>query len=140
MFELNYVRDEDKPYWRTLDKKLGEAELDLKIRDKRGYVLWADGVPVGVMRYNLFWDIFPFLNLISLEEAHQGKGFGRQAMAAWEEEMRKLGYPMVMLSTQVDEGAQHFYRKLGYLDKGSLFFDGTPHKQAQELFMIKVFS
>ena len=59
--------------------------------------------------------------------------------APWEDEMRGLGYKMVMTSTQADEQAQHFYRKLGYVDRGCLVLDGTPFEQAQEIFMIKVF-
>ena len=46
---------------------------------------------------------------------------------------------MIMTSTQVDEQAQHFYRKLGYRDRGSLFLDHTPLEQAQELLMVKAF-
>lgn len=34
--------------------------------------------------------------------------------------MREEGYPLVMTSTQSNETAQHFYRKLGYADAGSL--------------------
>jgi ribosomal protein S18 acetylase RimI-like enzyme len=93
--------------------------------------------PIGVMRYNLFWDNTPFLTLIIFEEAYRGKGFGRHAMLSWEKEMAELGYKMVMTSTQVDEGAQHFYRKLGYVDRGSLFLDNTPFEQPQEIFMLK---
>jgi len=46
----------------------------------------------------------------------QKKGYGRELMSYWENEMRDQGYGMVMTSTQVDENAQHFYRKLGYKD------------------------
>ncbi len=52
--------------------------------------------------------------------------------------MGQLGHKMVITSTQIDEEAQHFYRKLGYIDKGGLFFDNTPFEQPQELFMVKV--
>ena len=97
-----------------------------------------NGNQLGVMRYNLFMDNIPFLTLIYIEEAHQGKGYGKQALLYWESEMFGLGYRMVMTSTQVDEEAQHFYRKLGYIDRGSLFLDNTPIKQPQELLMIKV--
>jgi len=31
------------------------------------------------------------------------------AMTCWENEMRSLGYGVIMTSTQVDEEAQHFY-------------------------------
>lgn len=52
--------------------------------------------------------------------------------------MRKRGYKMVMTSTRVDEQAQHFYRKLGYEDKGGIILDNTPFEQPQEMFMLKI--
>ena len=137
MFEIRYVSETDKAFWFMLDKHMSESEFLLKIRDKRGYVISDGDEPVGVMRYNLFWDNIPFLTLIYFEESHRGKGFGRQAMLFWENEMHELGYQMVMTSTQVDEEAQHFYRKLGYRDRGSLFLDNTPFEQPQEMFMLK---
>lgn len=47
--------------------------------------------------------------------------------------MRRRGYEMVMISTQADEEAQHFYRKLGYVDCGAWMLDSQP----AELFMKK---
>jgi len=138
MFQIRYVSEMDKPFWFTLDKHLGEKEFELKIRDKRGYIINDGDKPVGVMRYNLFWDNIPFLTLICFEESCRGKGFGRQAMLFWEAEMQELGYKMVMTSTQVDEQAQHFYRKMGYKDRGSFFLDNTPFEQPEEMLMLKV--
>ncbi len=138
MVQIRYVLETDKPFWFTLDKHLGENEFQLKIRDRRGYIISDGDRPVGVMRYNLFWDNTPFLTLIHIENAYHKKGFGKQALLFWETEMRSLGYKMVMASTQVDEQAQHFYRKLGYTDKGCLLFDNTPFEQPQEIFMTKV--
>jgi len=60
-------------------------------------------------------------------------------MLHWENEMRELGYNMVMTSTQADEQAQHFYRKLGYIDRGCLILDNTLFEQPQEILMIKEF-
>lgn len=138
MFKIKYASETDKSFWFALDKHLSESEFDLKIRDRRGYIINDGDKPVGIMRYNLFWDIIPFLTFIYFDEVYRGKGFGRHAMLFWENEMRELGYKMLMTSTQVDEQAQHFYRKLGYKDRGSLFLDSTPFEQPQELFMIKV--
>ncbi|MCL1859493.1 MAG: GNAT family N-acetyltransferase [Oscillospiraceae bacterium] len=134
MFNIKYVSEKDKPFWLILDRHFSDKEFELKIRDKRGYVISDGDKPIGVMRYNLMWDYIPFLTLIHLDEAYQRKGFGRQAMLYWENEMRELGHDMVMTSTQVDEQGQFFYRKLGYVDKGALFFDDQP----QEMFMLKV--
>ena len=138
MFGIRYVNGADKLFWCTLDEHLSAQEFELKVRDKRGYVISDGDEPIGVMRYNLFWDSMPFLTMIHLEDRYQMKGFGKQALDFWENEMRELGFPLVMTSTQVNEAAQHFYRKLGYVEKGSLLFDNTPCEQPMEMLMIKV--
>ena len=137
MFEIRYVQKDDKSFWGRLDRHLSKSEFELKVRDKRGYIISDGADPIGVMRYNLFWDSIPFLTLIYMKKSYRGKGFGKQALLSWEGEMRELGYKMVMTSTQVDEQAQHFYRRIGYKDKGGLFLDNTPFEQPQEMFMIK---
>lgn len=49
----------------------------------------------------------------------------------------KQGYQMVMTSTQIDEEAQHFYRKLGYIDCGNLTIDYPGLAQPMELLLSK---
>ena len=139
MFEIRYADKADMPFWFALDEHMGKDEFLLKVRDKRAYIIYDNNKPVGIMRYNLFWDNIPFLTLIYLEEPHRRKGIGEKIMLSWEKEMQTLGYKMVMTSTQVDEQAQHFYRKLGYIEKGSLSFDNTPLEQPLEMFMMKSF-
>ena len=56
----------------------------------------------------------------------------------FEKEMKKQGYKMTLISTQADEDAQHFYRKLGYIDCGGLIFHDTPFDQPMEMFFRKV--
>ena len=63
MVEIRYVQAEDKEFWYSLDRHLPEQEFDKKIRDKRGYVLLEDNEPVGLLRYNLFWDNTPFCTM-----------------------------------------------------------------------------
>lgn len=137
MFIIDYVTEKDKEFWFSLDKHMSESEFMLKVRDKRGYIIKDDERPIGVLRYNLFWDNTPFLGLIYFEEYYRGKGFGKQAMLRWEKEMHRLGYKAVMTSTQVDENAQHFYRKLGYKDAGCLVLDIPGYEQPMEMIMIK---
>ena len=139
MIAIRYVCEEDKTFWFAFDKHFSESEFMLKVRDKRGYIISDNEKPIGVMRYNLFWDIVPFLTLIYIDNAYQKRGIGKQAMLYWENEMCELGHNMVMTSTRVDEEAQHFYRKLGYIDKGHIFLENTPFEQPQELFLLKVF-
>ena len=135
--EIRFITTEDKPFWYSIDKHLPEKEFYKKIRDNQGYILIVDDKPVGLLRYNLFWDNTPFCTLIYIEEQHQKQGWGRLLMTHWEQDMRKQGYRMVLTSTQVDEDAQHFYRKRGYKDCGGLTVDVPGYEQPMELFMVK---
>jgi len=51
--------------------------------------------------------------------------------------MKQLGYGMIMTSTQVDEDAQHFYRKVGFQDAGGLLINIPKYEQPIEMFFIK---
>ena len=138
MFSIRYATEQDEAFWYSLDRHMPKSEYARKVRDRRAYVICDGDASIGVLRYNLFWDIIPFLTLIHLHAACRGKGFGRQAMMHWENEMRALGHKMTMTSTQVDEQAQYFYRTLGYRDRGALFLDHTPFEQPEEMLMLKV--
>lgn len=138
MFHMEYATEQDEPFWKSLDMELPTSEFLLKVRDKRAFVIKDDDKSIGVLRYNLFWDVSPFLTLIILEEQYRGMGFGKQAVLAWEDRMREMGYKIVITSTMVNENAQHFYRKLGYMERGSIFLDNTPISQPQEMIFIKI--
>ena len=137
MIEIRYIHLDDKEFWFSLDKHLSEQEFNNKVRDKRGYVLLDDNKPVGLLRYNLFWDNTPFCNLIYINNECQGKGFGKLLIEYWENDMKSQGYGMLLTSTQVDESAQHFYRKLGYKDCGGFVIDIKGYEQPMELFLVK---
>ena len=137
MIEIRYIRLDDKEFWFSLDKHLSEQEFNNKVRDNRGYVLLDDNKPVGLLRYNLFWDNTPFCNLIYINNECQGKGFGKLLIEYWENDMKSQGYGMLLTSTQVDESAQHFYRKLGYKDCGGFVIDIKGYEQPMELFLVK---
>ena len=137
MIEIRYIHQDDKEFWFSLDKHLSEQEFNNKVRDNRGYILLDDNKPVGLLRYNLFWDNTPFCNLIYINNECQGKGFGKLLIEYWENDMKSQGYGILLTSTQVDESAQHFYRKLGYKDCGGFVIDIKGYEQPMELFLVK---
>lgn len=137
MTQIRYVEVQDRAFWFRLDRHLPETEFDRKVRDRMGYVLLEDGVPRGLLRYNLFWDNTPFCTLLIVEADSRHRGWGRLLMEYWEKEMKERGYGMLLVSTQVDEDAQHFYRKLGYRDAGGLLVEIPGYEQPMELFMVK---
>lgn len=137
MFQIRHLEKEDKEFWYTIDRHLPENEFYQKVDDKRAYVILDDDKPIGIFRYNMFWDNVPFITLIHLYESYRQKGYGGKAMEFLESEMTKQGYKMIMTSTQVDESSQHFYRKLGYKDCGCLVLDIPGFEQPLEMFMAK---
>ena len=137
MVEIRHVQDADRSFWQGLDRRLPDRAFAEKVRDRTGYVLLENGVPAGLLRYNLFWDEIPFCNLLLVEESRRGRGFGRGLMARWEADMAAQGFALLMTSTRADESAQHFYRRLGYQDGGCLLLHGPAYQQAAELFLTK---
>ena len=137
MISIRHVQEEDRDFWFKLDKHLSGSEFEKKIRDKMGYVLLEDNVPAGLLRYNFFWDNTPFCTMLYVDPESQGKGYGSKLMEFWEKEMKLMGYGMLMTSTQVDEDAQHFYRKAGYQDSGGLIVNIPGYEQPMEMFFAK---
>lgn len=124
---------EDLPWLTEQDHHVSPAVLQGLVDQAQVFVALEDETPVGWLRWNLFWDNTPFMNLLYLLKPWRGRGFGRAMAAHWERWMREQGYCRVLTSTQSDEGAQHFYRKLGYRECGALVMPGDP----LEIFFIK---
>jgi len=141
MFTITYATAQDAQFLEKVGmwppSPLMEQEIEKKIRDKRCYIMRDGDKIVGLMRFNMIFEFVPFLTSFWLAESHRGKGYGSQAMKHWEDEMRSLGYKMIMVSTQVDESGQHFYRKMGYKDMGAITMDIPPYEQSLEMFMGK---
>ena len=136
--ELKYMEVNDEAFVMSIDAHVNEEQYANRVLTKSGYVIWDGDEPVGLMHHAVLWDNLPFLNLIYIKEEYRGRGYGTEAMRLWEEDMQNRGYKMVLISTQVDEDAQHWYRKLGYVDCGGLLMNGTPFEQPMEMFMRKV--
>lgn len=137
MSEIRYMQMDDKEFWYSLDRHLSEEEFQNKIQNKRGYILLENGTPIGLLRYNLFWDNTPFCTMLIIDQNHRNKGYGKKLVEFWEKDMKLKGYGMVLTSTQVDEDGQNFYRKLGYKDCGGFVVDIPGYEQPMEMFMIK---
>lgn len=126
MLDIRPIENEsDWEYWRNHDPHIPTGEMHRIVEHQRVFILRANETPIGILRYNLFWDQHPFLNLIWLEPDKRRRGYGRQVMAFWEDSMHRLGFGLVLLSTQANEEAQHFYRRLGYRDCGGFILDGS---------------
>ena len=108
------------------DRHITRARLERKIADRQILVLLDGENFAGWLRWGLFWDEHPFMNLLYLLEPYRGKGLGRELVKDWERRMKAEGHEVVMTSTQANECAQFFYRHMGYADVGSFALPGDP--------------
>ncbi len=123
---IRFATKEDIDILAHNDAGIDKKEMLNLISLNRVYIMEENDKFIGWLRYNLFWDNTPFMNMIHLNDENRGKGYGRKFVEFWEDEMRKLGYKTVMTSTASDEFAQHFYIKLGYSTIGGFLPVGAP--------------
>lgn len=116
------------------DSHIHPNQVDECIGNQRVYVLCDGKIIAGVLRYSLFWQTIPFLDMLYIDEAYRAKGYGRQMMEYWESTMGTMQYKYVMLSTQEDETAKFFYEKLGYRRIGAFL---PPEQDADEIMYLK---
>lgn len=117
----------------ALDHHINKDILERKIDSKEVYIIKENANVIGTLRYSLFWDNTPFMNLLYVNKAYQRKGYGSLLVSHWENDMIKKGFKIVMTSTLANEEAQHFYRKYGYKDIGGFVLPNEP----LELLLIK---
>ncbi len=103
------------------DKHVSSEMLKKKLRDGNILIAEVGEEFAGWLRYSFFWDEIPFMNMLFVLEKFRGKGIGGELVREWESLMFGQGYKTLLTSTQADECAQHFYRKLGYRDLGGFF-------------------
>ncbi len=123
---IRYANENDIEIISKYDEHISKEELINIIKLKRVIVMYEGDKFIGWLRYNLFWDNTPFMNMLYLLDNERGKGKGSQLVEFWENEMKQKRYEYVLTSTQSNEEAQFFYRKLGYADNGALILPNEP--------------
>lgn len=124
--EIRYAGKEDLPLLYSHDRHISAEELQKSVTANRVLIMLNGGNLAGWLRYNLFWDNLPFLNMLYFFEAYRGEGYGGRLVQYWEREMTRAGHREVLTSTLSSERGQFFFRKQGYTDCGSLLLPGEP--------------
>ncbi len=119
---------EDVELLEKLDCHISGENLKKSIANGRILTAKKEGQLIGWLRWNLFWDNTPFMNLLFVLEPDRGTGAGKALILAWERQMWDFGFEIVMTSTQSNEYAQHFYEKLGYRAVGGFALPGDPYE------------
>jgi ribosomal protein S18 acetylase RimI-like enzyme len=124
--DIKYAENDDLLWLKKHDNNISEQILRNKIKNNEIYVAKNNEKIIGWLRYNLFWDNIPFLNMIYILEDYWKMGIGKKLVKYWENEMEGNGYKNVLTSTQSNEEAQHFYRKIGYKEIGGFKYFNDP--------------
>ena len=119
---------DDFPALARLDRHIPPQALEASLRLGRISIAEIHGALAGWLRWGLFWDSIPFLNLLFVLDGHRGQGLGRALMEHWEAQMRQSGYPALLTSTQSNELAQHFYYRMGYAAVGGFLPPNEPYE------------
>lgn len=117
---VRLAQDGDLGFLRAHDRHPPDAALVNAVESGRVMVLDIEGAIHGWLRWSLFWDEHPFLNMISIFETDRSQGLGSTLLDVWEREMRERQYSRVLTSTASDERSQRLYRRRGYIDAGVL--------------------
>ena len=123
---IRYADTDDLNILRKYDTHIQTARLQLSINEGRVLIAEENASFAGWLRYNLFWDSIPFINMLYFLESYRNKGWGREILRFFEQEMVEKGYKKILTSTLSSERAQFFYRKNGYIDCGSLILPDEP--------------
>lgn len=110
----------------TYDRHISLVELKNIIKLKRVLIIEENKKLIGILRYNMFWDNTPFLNMLYILEEYRLMGYGKMLLTYWEDQMYKLNYSYVLTSTVYNEDAKEFYQKQGYKRIGEFTLEDEP--------------
>ena len=132
MKKISFAKSEDFFEIVKIYKNTESYEQKL-IQEKRVIVFKKDNKIIGFLNFSYFWEHIPFLDLIYFIEEERNKGYGKDLILFFEDEMKKKGFSFVLTSTQSNERAQNFYRRNNYVDCGCLLLP----KEPTEIFLLK---
>ena len=125
---IRLAGEDDLAFLAAHDRHIAAQELAHVVQAGRVYIAWEADAPVGWLRWGLFWDNTPFMNLLFVLPQARGQGVAAALVARWEADMHAQGYGVVMTSTASDEDAQGLYRHLGYRVVGGFLPEGEPYE------------
>ena len=70
---IRYADINDYSWLKEHDKHIADEVLKNKVTLKEIFIVQKDNEKIGWLRYNLFWDNIPFMNMIYFLEEHRNK-------------------------------------------------------------------
>ncbi len=89
--EIVAANEEHFSFLEKNDKHISKKILQRKIEENEILILLLNCQCIGWLRYGLFWDEIPFLNMIYLLNGYRKKGYGKILLNYWENMMFETG-------------------------------------------------
>ena len=132
---IKYATQKDYKFLKNNEHDIDQERLRNKIKEKEIIIVTDNTKPIGWLRFGLFWDCVPIMYMLMLKKEYRKKGIGTKLVNFWENEMKKQKFNLVITTTQDNEEAQHFYKKIGYKNVGAI--SDINEDGSNELFLIK---
>jgi len=131
--------EDDLAWCLATDGHLDEVDLMAKIRAHEILVAESEGVPVGLLRYDLMWSADPFIAQLRVAEAYRRQGVGQVLLRAVEERARERGSIAVLSSIALGSdraAALGWHSAMGF--EGFGVVDGMFRGEQAEAFYVKI--
>ena len=86
---IRFAEESDIETLSIYDKHIRVTELKSAVSLGRVIVAEDNGTFIGCLRWNLFWDNTPFMNLLFLPEEYRSSGYGKAIVSYWERVMQE---------------------------------------------------
>lgn len=94
--KIRIAKKEDAKFILEYDKHIAESELYLSISLGRVVVAEYNDNFIGWLRWNLFWDNTPFMNMLYIIDPYKNNGHGKMLVEFWENLMLENNYKFLM--------------------------------------------
>ena len=133
------AREGELSWCLSTDGHLDEAALLSKIRAREILVADVDGVPAGLLRFDLMWSAVPFIAQLRVLETYRRRGVGRALLRPVEERARARGSLAVLSSVALGTdrtAALGWHEAMGFGRFGDV--EGMFPGEQTEVFFVKI--
>lgn len=116
---ISYTIVDVPPYTKQYGLEEFDVDAYLGNPDKVIFLAFAGNEPIGQIRLHKNWNVYAYVDDISVKPEYRGEGIGRALMLRAMEWARSRGFPGIMLETQDNNvAACRLYERCGFTLRG----------------------
>lgn len=99
---------DDLKFIKQYDYEVYDIEADVK--NNLVYII-VEKEFIGFLRYSLFWNRIPFINMFYIRDIYRNKGYGKELLNFFIKEMQNKKFENIMTSCLSEENGKMFFLK-----------------------------